>query len=297
MAELQRDEPGLQGVRRILKEWIADAAQSIHKQRVTDADIHDARKQLKKSRAALRLLRDAIGEVAYERENAALRDAARPLGVARDSKVLIATLDDLGERYAPATRSIKLDKFRRALRQDQREAKQAITITLMNRQRKALREVALRSDRWRMKGEDWPTLAAGLERSYRSGKKKMRTAARSRDSEHLHAWRKQVKYLWHQLQILEPVWPGMLGELADQAHKLAEYLGDDHDLSVLRQKLSANAATLNAQDRDALIALLERRRRQLQDNACKLGRKIFQERPQRFSGRMGKYWRAWRAEK
>lgn len=297
MAELQRDEPGLQSVQRILEAWLADAGDSLHKKRVTDTDIHDARKQLKKSRAALRLLRDAIGEAVYERENAVLRDTARPLGVARDSKVLIATLDDLVERYAPATRSLKLDKFRRVLRKEQREAKQAITVTLVNKQRKALREVAQRSDRWRMNGQDWPIIGGGLERIYGSGKKKMRTAARSRDTEQLHDWRKQVKYLWHQLQILEPVWPGMLGELADQAHKLAEYLGDDHDLWVLRQKLGANAAALDARDRDALLALIDRRRRQLQDKACRLGQKIFQERPQRFSGRMGKYWRAWCAEK
>ena len=101
MRELQPDEAGLAGVRRILQEWLAGADESLRKKRITDANIHDARKQLKKSRAALRLLRDAIGEIAYRRENNALRDAARPLGVARDSKVLLAALDDLVVRARP----------------------------------------------------------------------------------------------------------------------------------------------------------------------------------------------------
>jgi len=296
MAELQPDEAGVSGVRRILLEWLAGAGAALHKKRISDANIHDARKQLKKSRAALRLLRDAIGEIAYRRENTALRDAARPLGVARDSKVLLAALDDLVERYEPATRSLQLDKFRRVLRQEQTAARQAITPTLANRQRKALREVKARSARWNMKGADWDIIGSGLERIYRGGRKRMKAARRSRASEDLHDWRKQVKYLWHQLQMLEPVWPGPLAELADQSHKLADHLGDDHDLAVLRAKVTAHTETFQGKDCDALVAVLDRRRKQLQNKAFRLGARIFEEPPGRFASRIGRYWALWRNE-
>ncbi|GFE79617.1 CHAD domain-containing protein [Steroidobacter agaridevorans] len=296
MHELQSDEAGLSGVRRILQEWLAGADESLHKKRITDANIHDARKQLKKSRAALRLLRDSIGEIAYRRENNALRDAARPLGVARDSKVLAAALDDLVERYDPATRSLKLDRFRRVLRQEKTSARQVINITLVNRQRKALREVKARSQRWTLKGGDWPVIGGGLGRIYRGGKKRMKAAAESRDSADLHDWRKQVKYLWHQLQILQPAWPGPLQELADQTHKLADHLGDDHDLAVLRARIACHADAFESKDYEALIAVLDRRRKRLQDKAFKLGARIFQEKPRRFVGRIGQYWRLWRRE-
>lgn len=296
MRKLQLDEAGLSGVRRILQEWLTGTDESLRKKRITDANIHDARKQLKKSRAALRLLRDAVGEIAYRRENNALRDAARPLGVARDSKVLIAALDDLVERYEPASRSLKLDKFRRVLRQEKASTRQAIDITLVNKQRKALREVKTRSQRWTMKGGDWPVIGGGLGRIYRAGKKSMKAAASSRDSEDLHDWRKQVKYLWHQLQILQPAWPGPLQELADQTHKLAQHLGDDHDLAVLRTKVTSHSDAFEDQDYEALIAVLDRRRRRLQDKAFKLGGRIFEEKPRRFTGRIGQYWRLWHGE-
>jgi CHAD domain-containing protein len=297
MAELQPDEAGLSGVRRILQQWLTDADDALHKKRISDTNIHDARKRLKKSRAALRLLRAAIGESAYRRENTALRDTARPLGVARDSKVLLAVLDELIERYDPTLRSRKLDKFRRVLRQDQTSARQAMTLTLVNRQRKVLREVKARSARWNMKGDDWQVIGTGLERMYRGGRKRMKTAASSRAGEDLHDWRKQVKYLWHQLQILQPAWPGPLKELADQAHQLADYLGDDHDLVVLRSKVSAHAEAFEAKDYDALVAVLDRRRKQLQDKSFKLGARIFEEKPRRFVKRVGRYWQLWRAER
>lgn len=296
MEELRNDEAGLQGVRRVFQGWIEDASDALRKKRITDTGIHDARKQLKKARAALRLLRDAIGEVAYRRDNIALRDAARPLGVARDSRVLISALDDLVERYAPATRSLQLEKFKRVLRKDQSTARHAITPTLANKQRKALRDVSSNSKRWRLQGEDWQIIGGGLGRIYRGGKKGMQTAARSRASEDLHDWRKQVKYLWHQLQILEPAWPDMLSELADQTHKLADHLGDDHDLAVLREKIAAHTEAFDDKDRDALLALLDRRRKQLQNKAFKLGERIFEEKPRRFVSRLGRYWQLWREQ-
>lgn len=296
MAELQPDEAGLSGVRRILQEWLAGADDALHKKRISDTNIHDARKRLKKSRAALRLLRAAIGEIAYRRENTALRDAARPLGVARDSKVLSAALDDLVERYDPALRALQLAKFRRVLRQEQTSTRHAITLALVNRQRKVLREVKSRSERWNMKRDAWQVIGTGLERMYRGGRKCMKAAAGSRASEDLHDWRKQVKYFWHQLQILQPVWPGPLGELADQAHQLADHLGDDHDLVVLRSKITAHVDAFEGNDYDALIAVLDRRRKQLQNKAFKLGARIFEEKPRRFVGRIGQYWQLWRNE-
>lgn len=294
MAELQCDEAGLSGVRRILLEWSAEADDSLHEKRVTDADIHEARKHLKKVRAALRLLRDAIGETTYRRENIALRDIARPLGVARDRKVLIATLDDLVERYAPATRRLQLNQFRRVLRKEYSMARQAITATSINKQRKALREVSSRVNRWRMQGKEWQVIGGGLERSYRHGRKAMKVAARTRADEDLHDWRKQVNYLWHQLQILEPVWPALLGELVGQTHKLANHLGDDHDLAVLREKIAGHTDTFENEDAEALIAVLDRRRKQLQKKAIQLGARIYEEKPQRFASRIGSYWRVWR---
>ena len=287
MAELSPDQSALREVRRILVEWVAGATAILGKKKVTDTDIHDARKQLKKARAALRLLRGSIGEIAYRRENAALRDAARPLGAARDSRVLVAALDDLGQR--------KLDKFRRILRHEHAQSRGGLTRTAIAKQRTALRAVIKRSERWRMRGDDWAVIGNGLTRSYRRGRKNFATAKEARDTECLHDWRKQVKYLWHQLQVLVPVRPGKIGALADRYHELAEALGDDHDLAVLRLKIESHAQAFErTRDLDDLLRRLDRRRGQLQDRAFALGSRLFADKPRVFAQPLGKYWRAWR---
>jgi hypothetical protein len=42
------------------------------------------------------------------------------------------------------------------------------------------------------------------------------------------------------------------------------------------------------------VAVLDRRRKQLQDKAFTLGARIFEEEPRRFVSRIGGYWRLWR---
>lgn len=61
------------------------AVKAIRARNPTGAQIHGARKALKRARANLRLLRDAVGKTAYICENVVLRDAARPLSGVRDA--------------------------------------------------------------------------------------------------------------------------------------------------------------------------------------------------------------------
>jgi CHAD domain-containing protein len=119
--------------------------------------------------------------------------------------------------------------------------------------------------------------------------------AQSRTTADLHEWRKQVKYLRYQFHLLEPLWPAIIGELADQAHALTEYLGEDHDLAVLEQRIrGGDRKLLDDQTRGALLALIERCRRRLQDKAFVLGQRLYEERPAQLRRRFGQYWRTWR---
>ena len=56
---LRRSESGTQGLRRILRERIAKALEALGGTKLSDEAVHSARKELKKARATLRLLRDA----------------------------------------------------------------------------------------------------------------------------------------------------------------------------------------------------------------------------------------------
>jgi CHAD domain-containing protein len=295
-AALRRSESGTQSLRHIAREQIAKALETLDGKTLSDDAVHSARKELKKARATLRLLRDALGDEVYKRENAALRDAARPLSEVRDAKVLLDTLDRVVRRYGAPARALPLDGFRQALRREYAAIRGRILERpdALRPQRDALRRIFERSARWPVGKHGWSVIGAGLKRVYRQGRKAFATSQAVPSPENLHEWRKQVKYLWHALQVLEPLRPRVIGKRADRTHTLADYLGNHHDLSVLRNKVADLAdAFPEAASRSELLALIDRYRTRLQDKAFVLGRRLYEKKPGVFAARFGQYWRDW----
>jgi CHAD domain-containing protein len=297
--QLRNTESGTRGIRRILRQQTAQALEALHRdQQLSDEVVHEVRKQLKKVRAALRLLRKALGSRTYDRENTVFRNAARPFTEVRDARVLIDTLDTLAEHCGEQANALDLDQLRRALREHYQGVRQRVLQEdNLGPVQAALQAARARAKRWPIGRRGWSVLGAGLKRVYRSGRDAFATAQHEPSEENLHEWRKQVKYLWHQLQMLQPLQPTWIKVLADQAHTLADYLGDDHDLAVLHRKLLEEPDTFP--DRalvDALAVLIDRRRAALQEQAEVLGRCLYAEHPNMFVDRFQGYWHSWRGK-
>jgi len=115
-----------------------------------------------------------------------------------------------------------------------------------------------------------------------------------------HEWRNDVKYFWYQIELLRKLWPGHLKDLAGEIKDLVDYLSDDHDLALLRKRALSEAKNeKNEKDGhayEALLALIDKRRAELETQACFLGQRIYAETPSAFSSRVHEYWRARRAE-
>jgi CHAD domain-containing protein len=252
---------------------------------------------LKKARATLRLLRDAVGASTYKKENAALRDVARPLSAARDGRVLLDALKSLVKYYGKPAAALPLTRFRRVLRRRRTQLQKEILGKQgpLRGARKALRKVRSRSGHWHVGRHGWSVLGAGLKRTYSKGRRAYLQARDQGADEQLHEWRKETKYLWYQLQIFEPLRPGPIAELADASSTLADFLGDDHDLAVLRDRATqARDMFPTAASHKMLLSLIERCRAGLQHKALQLGRQLYAEKPGVFTARLEKYWREWR---
>jgi CHAD domain-containing protein len=272
------------------------ALQSLSGRAVSAEDIHAARKALKKGRAWLRLLRAGISTRAFREHNHSLRDAARPLSEGRDAEVLIETLHKLLKRYHEPAQDRRFGGLESALQQERRVVHHRLmkSRTGIAASRRLLRRSKKALTRLRVQRQGWHVIGASFERVYRRGRENLRAARDNPAPELLHEWRKDTKNLWHQLQMLEPLWPGVVEEWADQAHQLADYLGDDHDLWVLREAAAKASADFPAPaDLDALLALIDRRRAQLQNKAWLLGARLYEPKPRRLHARLGKYWRLW----
>jgi CHAD domain-containing protein len=302
MSHLAKDKPAARAVAADLDKHVHAALDVLDRPRLSDDDVHEARKHLKKARASLRLLRPTLKGSKYRDWNTVLRDAARPLSAARDSKVLPDTLRMLADRYGEPVRAMNLQGLRRALNAHRTQLAREVLGSqgkALAHTRRLLRELRAAIDRTRLpRDNDWNGIGAGLERVYTRGRRAMATARKAPAPEAFHEWRKQVKYLRYQLEALEPLWPGMIGEMADQAHQLADYLGEEHDLSVLRETaLAQSAAFRDDAQLDALVALIDRCQSHLREKSLLLGSRLYDEKPRALAHRFGRYWRDWQAEK
>jgi CHAD domain-containing protein len=257
--------------------------------------VHSARKALKKERALLRLSRDALGPGSRRRENAALRNAARQLSDTRDAEVLVQALDSISERYAGQLSEVTFGAFREELEAERDLAREKLNDpTLASAVVDQLEASRLRIADWRLKRGGWKAVDGGLLRSYRRGRKAFAEARAVPDGEHLHLWRKRAKDLWYGLRLLAPVCGEAVRGQAKEAHALSDLLGDDHDLAVLRQTLVRSGHDVPA-DLDALLALIDHRRKQLQQQALAVGEIVYAEKPKAFRRRVHRSWRAGRS--
>ena len=119
----------------------------------------------KKLRALLRLVRPAIGDSRYRAENICFRDAARPLTLVRDAKILIETFDSILQHFQEHIAGRSFNAIRQVLEANLR----AVRREVIKEQQAPTRIAAIvRAARDRVKDwsdlpNKWWVLGAGIE--------------------------------------------------------------------------------------------------------------------------------------
>jgi CHAD domain-containing protein len=293
---LHRDETVPDGIRRVARGQLdrAHAELSGAPKRELATAVHDTRKSLKRLRATVRLARGAIGEEIYRRENAAFRDSGRRLSGVRDASVLIETLDELEEltgdelpRGATAPLRKQLEDEREQALESLRGDDVAAAAVVAD-----IENARTRTAAWTFETQGFEALEPGLRRIYRRGRKAMRRAQADPTDENLHEWRKRVKDLWHAEQITRSAGPKKMKKLARRTHALSDVLGDDHDLAELRLFVERHPECFDDNVAGAAqIAVIDRRRSQLQRQAFDLGQRLYRRSPNRFVKAIERGWR------
>jgi len=252
----------------------------------TDSAIHQIRKELKRARAALRLMRNSIGALEYRRDNAVIRDVARPLTPLRDAKVLLDTLHRWDSDQGPKKNGAFTRDLRRVLLDRRRIAEGQLRSAELQRAVHQLREIRSRVAAFSDERLKQTPPGKGLKRAYRSGRKAFARVKERRTDERLHEWRKQAKYFANQLEIMVPFGPKRFAKSLKRAARLADQLGDDHDLALLIEQIYRYAKGANAPSQNGavqeLISRLSHRRKELQRRALRTGQRLYSDKPARY---------------
>ncbi|HVW93330.1 MAG TPA: CHAD domain-containing protein [Devosia sp.] len=276
-------------IRHIARGEIDDALEAIGKLEDDPARaVHAARQRLKRLRALLRLARGHFRH--FSDENAAFRDLGRKLSAMREADVLGETFDTVlkeGELGPlPGLRQALLAAHPGRNNESGRDV-------LLHETRPGLEAARKRVDDWQFAAHGFALLGEGVEDTFRSMRAAGLEAQAFADPEHLHEWRKQVKYHAAQLRYLQPVAPEWLGPRRQTADRLADVLGDHHDLDMLAKALAELPAECG-DDAGRLAGPGAARRGRLETEAFHLRERLADITPAVFRERLEQAWDIWR---
>jgi CHAD domain-containing protein len=259
-------------------------------------DIHSVRVAIKHVRALLRLVRPALPEKVFRREDNRLKTAAQRLSALRDTDVGRDLLRDLAEKSHRKSEQKALALVRASydsaipetLLQSHEAARRGLVRTLESG-RRDLRDLHLEAN-------EWVAVGPGLRAIYRSCRSRMKMALRTGDDPAFHRWRTRLKNLLHALQFLTPIQPGKIARLTRKLTRLHQQIGRDHDLMVLSETLRGRLSEMG--DETSILVVLHRVKREraiLRRRIGRLAGGTLNEKPGHLLHRMERRWNTWRS--
>ncbi len=287
------------GLRRVIREELKSAAELLSgsKKASPDEAIHEARKSVKKVRAVFRLAYpDADG--APSRENARLRDIAGRLSEFRDDVAIIETFDELKKTNKSGRAPAGFRSVRAALARQLQESRSDEVAAVLHEAAASLVESRKRIRGWAPRDlNGYDALAPGLENSYRRGRKALGKALRVRSPENLHNLRKRVKDHWYHVRLLEGIWSETMGAREKSLKDLETWLGEDHNLAVLSERLASDPAKYGAKrDLERVLRSIRDWQTMLREKALPVAERVYEEKPGEFVRRIKHLWQIWKSE-
>ena len=310
---LKRKESLREGLQRISEKRLQDVLKMIAHEGPAAESVHKARKIVKSLRATLRLTRGALSTEARKARNQVLRDFAGKFSGPRDAAVTLNTFEKVypdslnGERHPKARprwatevqqslmvrahATLPAKSYRDAVQQVRCLSGQLLPFEHGGGQERPSRP----PDK-----DDWNnTVAEGLRKTYRQGRRLLRqvSAASESPDELWHELRKRVKDLGYQLVLHKKI-RGVKPQLA-KLDEVGEALGEARDLSLLRNYLGkvpekSELSRVECESYRRLLTRVHRWRQRLHRRALEVGRRVYRRGSKRFTRRMAKRWRQWK---
>jgi CHAD domain-containing protein len=279
------DNPLQDESRRIARELIADAVAYLENGADDrHASIHDARKNIKRTRALYRLIASEARDF-QAAENARLRDIARELSHLRDSAALAETTDYLeqetGERQA-RTAIRRLGRTMKKRRDRIAGARQEIAETMAATAAR-LRDAAGAVDHLeapKLRKQAIKCVATGWRKTSRKAREALEACEDATADEPFHELRKRAQDRYMQAALLTSAWPSGMHSIQRQAKVLVDILGREHDLSVLAGQVR-DQKDKSPEQREQLLQSIAAEQQRLQQAARETGEQLFDGKPKR----------------
>ena len=292
---LKRSEPVAATVKRVVLDELSFASKKLvkHDDAKRDKAIHEARKSIKKIRGVLRVVRPVLGKT-YSKENGHFQKLSRDLADFRDAAVLLEVFDQLYARNAGGFEVDSAKAIRQGLELDKQELDgRPDAAEIVQHAAEKLDAAGQRVETWPLELHRIEDLAPGLKTTYRRGRRALKSAQKHSTAKAYHKLRKRVKDRWHQARLLADIQGAAAHDMDSNLKQLGTWLGDDHNLAVLRDRLKRDPERYGgASGVEPFLAIVVREQEELRRNSLAAGEKLFGEKPSIYLRRLTESWQA-----
>jgi CHAD domain-containing protein len=292
--EIKEREDFREGIQRLLETLHDEAAKYIIARSRQHVSVHELRKNIKKIRGILRLIRHEIGNEKYHDLNDRYRELSRKIAVLRDDTSQIELLEsmkknvnDPGVRRA-ITRAVKqVEDKRKAEFSDfyEKNMHYSVCYDILS-QKDEISKLEFTGD------PDFFILKS-LKRIHGRARSSWEISDFLKTDEIYHYWRKQVKYLMYQLMVLNIAWPDYFKVYIDELNKLSNLLGKLHDLNLFNEHINEEKMiVLKPRQKESMLKFIYRKRSTLKKKIDIVGETLFSESSEAFSMRIYDIWLA-----
>ncbi|MCF8229458.1 MAG: CHAD domain-containing protein [Bacteroidales bacterium] len=290
--EIKKKEDFADGIFRLFDTLHEESARYILAGSKQHLSVHELRKNIKKIRGILRLIRHDIGHARYHELNAAYREIAQQLAVLRDDTSQIELLEGMQKNVNDKAIKRTIGK---AIRQiEQKRKTEFENFYRQNKHNAVCNDILLRWTEIReleLSGNPDLFILKSLKRIHKRARSAMESSGFLKIDEIYHYWRKQVKYLMYQLNVLNLAWPTYFNVYIKELNKLSDMLGDLHDLNLLNEHINNDTLiVLKPQQKQMILNFIYRRRSILKRRIEKAGNILFSENSKAFSLRIHEIW-------
>ena len=290
--EIKKRETFEQGLHRLLEELNSETARLLVAGSRMHISIHEARKNIKKIRAALRLIRNEIGEEKYRGLNAFYSEAGQQVAMLRDDTSIIELLENFKLAIkSPALKKVIQKSIRLTIKKRENEFAEFHKGKNDIRLNKSLLNKTGELNNLNIEGKPEVFILQSVGKVHRSTIKRMNLAEQEGSKEAYHNWRKQVKYLMFQMMLLKNAWPQFFEAYIDELNKLQKLLGNLHDLDILNNMVvDGQLLQLGKTQKEPLLNYIYPRRANLKKQVHLIGRQVFAESSLTFAQRLLGIW-------
>lgn len=290
--EIRTKENFRNGIIRLLEQLNKDTARLMVARSRVHLSVHEARKNVKKIRAVLRLVRYEIGNDQYRELNTFYQGIGQQVAILRDETSLIELL----ENFRLRVNSGAMEKvIRKSIKQTVKKRKKEFDDFYKKKNHQMIHDQL--SERFNgirkleITGDPNLFIIKSIGKIYSDCLTAMNKTKKDTSDATYHNWRKQVKYLMYNMMILKNAWPSFFETYIAELDELQKALGNLHDLNLFNGLVvEADLFSLDKKQKDLMLRFIYPRRKALKLQIHQISDRLFSEDKTSFSKRIYGIW-------